>query len=154
MKDRGTSVTIWLLRAGWPGFNCRQGLRFILHHDVQNCSGANPRVKRPEYVCDHSPTCDEVQQAPTSPKRFCGVVYLYPSILKSRVSSVVLVTRLWTRGPKFDFWQGQKISSSPPRPDRPWDPLSFTSNGYRGLFPGDKAVVARSWIQTLLYCWV
>jgi hypothetical protein len=30
---------------------------------------------------------------------------------------------------------GWKLFSSPPRPDRPWVPLSLLSNAYQGLFP-------------------
>jgi len=31
--------------------------------------------------------------------------------------------------------KGWEFFSSPPRPDRLWDPLSLLSNGYQGLFP-------------------
>jgi hypothetical protein len=38
-----------------------------------------------------------------------------------------------------------EIFSSPPRPDRLWDPTSQLSNGYQGLIPWGKATGAWSW---------
>jgi hypothetical protein len=36
--------------------------------------------------------------------------------------------------------RGQRVFSSPNHPDQLWGPPSFLFNGYRGSFPGGKAV--------------
>jgi hypothetical protein len=61
----------------------------------------------------------------------------------SRVIDIVEVLSRYSAGPwagRSGFWGsipggGWEFFSSPPRPERLWDPLSLLSNGYQGLFP-------------------
>jgi hypothetical protein len=67
--------------------------------------------------------------------------------IRSRRSSVSIVTRLRAGGPGFNSRQGQwwEFSSSPPHPDRLWGPPSPLSNWHRGLLQHSKAAGAWSW---------
>jgi hypothetical protein len=77
------------------------------------------------------------------------VLHSYPMV-RSRDSPVSIVTRLWDGRPGFDPRRGKwwDFFSYPPRPDQLWDPPSFLFNGYRGSFPGVKAVGAWSYTST------
>jgi hypothetical protein len=57
--------------------------------------------------------------------------------LRSQESSANVETRLPAGWAGFDYRQGQwcVFFSSPPRPERPWSPLSLLSNEYQWLFP-------------------
>jgi len=57
-------------------------------------------------------------------------------------SSINIVTRLRFGRPGFYLRQGQGFFSSPPRPDRLWDPLSLLFNVYRGFLYRGKAAGA------------
>jgi hypothetical protein len=48
---------------------------------------------------------------------------------------------------------GSRIFSSPRRPDGLWGTSNLLSNGYRGIFSGDKAAGAWSWPLTSSQRW-
>jgi hypothetical protein len=53
--------------------------------------------------------------------------------IKGWVSSVSIVTRLRPGSPRFDSRHVTGCFSSPPSPDRLWNPFSLLSSGRRGF---------------------
>jgi hypothetical protein len=69
-------------------------------------------------------------------------IYKFRVITNSQASSVVQrwATNWMVGGSNPE--RGWEFFSTPPRPDRLWDPPSLLSNGYQGLFPLVETAVA------------
>jgi hypothetical protein len=68
--------------------------------------------------------------------------YIISSRSRDSVVGIATGYELNYRGVRVRVPVGSRIFSSTRRPDRPRGPSSLLSNGYRGLFPGDKAAEA------------
>jgi hypothetical protein len=72
-----------------------------------------------------------------------------PNIPTDSVDGIATGYGLDDRGVGVRVPVESRIFSSPRRADRLWCPPNLLSNGYRGLFPGSKAVgVKEMWIYT------